>query len=224
MAEIKQLLKNNLIRIIINADDYGMSKNFNEGIIYCARKKLITSTTVLVNRLYVNTLICKYKLSIGLHLEFDYTNNSKVFGEIISKQYRKFLKIFERKPSHIDVHKQYSSNPKIFKQILELAKKEKLPIRSDKSFLNKKIEKANLRTTDKEVIWITYKKTMEIMKNLKNLKSGTYELMCHPGYYDPKSSSSLNKKRENDIKFLKSKIFQGWINKNNIKLINYNQL
>ena len=81
-------LKNKPLRIIINADDYGLSKNFNKGIIYCARRKLITSTTVLINKSFViKKPITKIKnLSIGLHLEFKDKNikNTKTILKIIN--------------------------------------------------------------------------------------------------------------------------------------------
>jgi len=97
-------------------------------------------------------------------------------------------------------------------------------VRSDQLLQNKKIKNAGIKTTDGGLIWITHRKPIEIMNDLNKLRDGTYELICHPGYYDPKSDSSLNKDREDDIKFLSSNKFQNWIKVNKVKLINYNQL
>ena len=97
-------------------------------------------------------------------------------------------------------------------------------MRSDQLLQNKKIKNAGIKTTDSGLIWITHRKPIEIMNDLNKLRDGTYELICHPGYYDPKSDSSLNKDREDDIKFLSSNKFQNWIKVNKVKLINYNQL
>lgn len=223
----KSKFKNKLLRIIINADDFGLSKNFNEGVIYCAERKLITSTTVMIDRTYVDkeTIIKIKGLSIGLHLEFKDIENIKNIEEAISKQYNKFLKIFGKKPSHIDGHRGcFVYNPKILIEVIKLAKKEGFAIRSDQLAQNKKIKNAGVKTTDSGLMWITYRKPTEIMNSLNRLKDGTYELICHPGYYDPKSNSSLNKERENDIRFLESEKFQNWIKKREVKLINYNQL
>ena len=221
--------KNRQLRIIINADDYGLSKNFNKGIIYCFRKKLITSTTVLINKPCVDEKpITKIKnLSMGLHLEFKDINikNTKTIKRIINQQYKEFLKRFDKKPSHIDGHKGcLVVNPKILTEVLKLAKKEGFAVRSDQLLQNKKIKSAGIKTTDSGLIWITYRKPIEIMNDLNKLREGTYELICHPGYYDPKSDSSLNKERENDIKFLESNGFQNWIKEKRVELINYNQL
>ena len=65
--------------LIINADDFGMSKVFNESILDLIRDGKIKSTTVMVNRgigdekKQIEELIELSKtlnLSVGLHLEF----------------------------------------------------------------------------------------------------------------------------------------------------------
>ena len=57
---------------------------------------------------------------------------------------------------------------------------------------------------------------------LKNKKSSTVELMCHPGYIDFEllETSSYNSKREEELKILKSLKLKKYI-KENFELIDY---
>lgn len=61
-------------KIIINADDFGASKEINNGILYLIKKKKISSTSVIANGIFINTYIKKLKninkkiFSVGVHL------------------------------------------------------------------------------------------------------------------------------------------------------------
>jgi len=85
--------------LIINADDFGMSKVFNDVILDLIGRNLVRSTTVMVNRIIddqkeqVDNLIDFSKnknLSVGLHLEFE----NKNYLSQIKSEYRKFREIF----------------------------------------------------------------------------------------------------------------------------------
>ena len=100
-----------MIKLIINADDFGSSAIFNEKIIDLLERDYVKSTTVLVDRVteiqqgQISRLINLYqdkRISIGLHLDFD---NSKPALNQIKSQYKKFVSIFGFEPTHLDVHK-----------------------------------------------------------------------------------------------------------------------
>ncbi|MDA3814885.1 MAG: ChbG/HpnK family deacetylase [Patescibacteria group bacterium] len=66
-------------KLIVNADDYGISSKFNSGIIELIEKEVVTSTTVMVKRNFVEagklmSVIKKYNISVGLHLELKKIN------------------------------------------------------------------------------------------------------------------------------------------------------
>jgi len=99
--------------LIINADDFGMSQIFNEVILDLIKKDLIYSTTVMIDRVTDNQkkqfdeLIALSKnknLSVGLHLEFRYSD----YPSQIKSQYNKFKEVLGFNPSHIDIHKAHS--------------------------------------------------------------------------------------------------------------------
>lgn len=213
-----------MLKLIINADDYGMSKLFNNAIKKTIETGIVTSATVMINRPYIDKKIKKYKnISIGLHLEIDF-NSIKDVEEEVLKQYNKFCDFFNQKPSHFDGHKGCIMNYGVLEVIVALAKANDLAVRSSNLEQNKILKQNNIKTTDGGLIWKTNKSAKEVLADLDVLDNGIYEIITHPGYYDSEAKTSLNKQRENDLHFLLSNDFRKYIDRRNIKLINYNQI
>lgn len=122
-----------MIKLIINADDFGSSAVFNEKILDLLEKGYIKSTTVLVNRVTesqrnqikkLTDLYQNKRISVGLHLEFD---DAEPALPQIESQYQKFISIFGFKPTHLDVHK---SHPGALETINKFAERDNLPVRN----------------------------------------------------------------------------------------------
>ena len=185
--------------LIINADDFGMSKIFNESILDLIRNEIVKSTTVMVDKItedqkeQVEELIKlskTMKLSVGLHLDF---KNSD-YGTQIKSQYDKFLKIFNFNPSHIDIHKASELKDSI-PLVANFCKEKKLPCR------NKGGNIEYFKTTDVPSFHGTTDRFSDIEDWIKSLEDGKYyEILFHPGIFDSNCKSSLNKNRERDIK------------------------
>ena len=64
------------MKLIINADDFGLSDSVNRGIVECYQKGLISSTTVMMNTPYTEKAIelaKKHKIkNLGIHLNLTY--------------------------------------------------------------------------------------------------------------------------------------------------------
>ena len=139
-----------------------------------------------------------------------------ITGEI-EKQYKKFISIFKFKPSHIDLHKSiYVQEASPF--IQKFCKKNNLPSR------NHNIPPLFAKMTSNPVINGTKLAIEEIKNKIEQFSEGeSYEILLHPGEYDPKCESSLNEKRKEDYeKAIKiSNIIKG---QKNIKLISYKEL
>lgn len=61
--------------LIVNADDFGLNKEINEGILYCFKKGVITDATLLLNHPYTEhaaELAKKNKLPVGIHFNLTY--------------------------------------------------------------------------------------------------------------------------------------------------------
>lgn len=203
-------------RLIINADDYGISKNFNKGILELIEKRIVTSTTVMVKRKFIKSKdLLKHKnISIGLHLELSLETPTKE----VENQIKIFRKLFGRFPSHLDSHKYFHLLHGNFPKVLKIAKKYKLPVRSASPIDRKMMRQAGIKTPDQFISWHPNRKE-KLFHNLKNAKGKIIELLCHPGYFDSKSGSSYNKQRKAELMALKSRQF-----KNSIKDFELNHL
>ncbi|MBU0953417.1 MAG: ChbG/HpnK family deacetylase [Nanoarchaeota archaeon] len=204
--------------LIINADDFGMSRIFDNVILDLIKNNLVLSTTVMVNRItdnqkeQVERLIALSKnknLSIGLHLEFE--NND--YTSQIKSQYQKFRKIFGFTPSHIDIHKAHSLKES-FSETAELCKERSIPLRNSGVRFN------GVKTTLSEAFFGSIEDFDKIEEWVKTFEDGNfYEILFHPGNYDPDCKSSLNQDRERDIKHIKR--LNAILRKNNVKAVSY---
>lgn len=210
-----------MIYLIINADDFGYSKIFNAKILELIKNGLISSTSVMVNWINdeqadqvkeLSELTKSHNISVGLHLEFSDEN----FKPETERQYGKFLSVFGFKPSHIDLHR-LTFLKEAYPIIMEFCKEKHLPCR------NHKIGFVDVVKTKNEVLSGTGKSLDELKRLIKNLKDGeSYEILFHPGAYDPNCKSSLNKEREVDAKNIEE--INPFLKEKNIKLISYNDL
>lgn len=212
-----------MIRLIINADDFGSSKLFNEKIIELLDKGFIKSTTVLVNRVtkeqgsQIKQLIAlngSKRISIGLHLEID---AEKPIRRQMEAQYLSFISIFGFSPSHIDIHKLVHSK-EVVEEANSMAENYRLPVRNHGI-------KANTKQTDYPAFscssWVM--KMGEVTGFLQSVKDGSScELITHPGQYDPASASRINREREQDYNVIVK--LQDFLKANNIQNISYREL
>jgi len=219
-----------MINLIINADDFGMSNIFNQEILDLIEKDLITSTTVMVNRGIENqkdqvkeliNVAKAHDISVGLHLELE----DSEFEPQIEEQFEKFKKVFGINPSHIDLHKAAifkDSNKDSYRNralgpIEDFCKGKNLPCR------NKGTKPKGIRTTDEIVLSGTHKDFSEIEEWIKGLEEGkSYEILFHPGKYDPDCKSSLNKDREKDVDNIIK--LNAILKENNIEKISFSNL
>lgn len=206
-------------KLIINADDYGLSHKFNLGILELIEKEIVTSATVMVNKKFINPReLLKHKnISVGLHLDLSFESSAKD----IESQIRKFKTLFGRLPSHLDGHKYFHLLHGNFPKVLKIARKYKLPVRSTCPADRKAMKQSKIKTPDQYISWHPARKN-KLFKDFKNVKGGITELLCHPGYYDPEVIASYNKQRETELKILKSIEFKKTIA--NFNLINYYDL
>ncbi len=207
--------------LIINADDFGYSTVFNDAILALAKKGFISSTTVMVNWVteeqtaQVNELSDLAKaqtIGVGLHFEFSETD----LGQSIENQYDSFKSLFGFEPSHIDLHKSMYLDA-AYPTIIDFCRKHQLPCR------NEGVPANGVVRTHNPVMNGTAMNLDELKTTIQSFKDGeSYEILFHPGMYDPNCKSSLNKDRELDIKKIEE--LQPFLKENDIRLISYRDL
>lgn len=197
-------------KLIINADDYGMSPLFDKAIRELANTGIITSTTVLVDKkIDPAPLLDLENISIGLHLNIKESTSPE---DQIEQQISIFGELFSFLPSHLDGHRHCHIDPNNISAVVKIAKKYNLTVRSRFSEDRKVFQKNNIPTPDSFISWHPRRKHL-LFQKLKNKQRGITELVCHPGYYDKDCAYPYNERREEELNILKSKEFSCAIQK-----------
>lgn len=204
--------------LIINADDFGHSKTFNKVILELIEEELVSSTTVMVNRItseqdkQIKELIKlkeSHNLSVGLHLEVEGDD----YPFQIKHQFQKFKKILGFNPSHIDIHRVHSRMDS-YPHAVKLCRELNIPIR------NSGVSHEGVKSTSTEAFFGSIEDFSKIKDWIKTFEDGKYyEILFHPGKYDPDCKSSLNKDRERDVENIKK--LNLILKKNDIELTSY---
>lgn len=151
----------------------------------------------------------------------------EIFEEFKS-QLQKFVKTFNRLPTHVDIHHHLHDFRPFLEALAAIAKKHNLPVRWTRLLTEPEIRNAHkgLKTTDHfygnidpHTFW-----TEEVLRHLLfTLPDGTSEIMCHPGWVDDElcAISSLTIPREREYELFSRKELQKYAERLGIKLMHF---
>jgi predicted glycoside hydrolase/deacetylase ChbG (UPF0249 family) len=164
-------------RLIVNADDFGLTPGVSEGILVAHRHGIVTSTTMLVNRDVPRDLVARARdagLGIGLHANLTLgrpltrgpslvdaggvfvrdarraaarAKASEVEREI-DAQLERFEKIVGTRPTHLDTHHHVGLHVPVREVVLAAARRLGVPVRSQDAAARVRTRSAGLRTPD----------------------------------------------------------------------------
>lgn len=149
-------------------------------------------------------------------------------AEEFRAQFQRFVKLFKRLPTHVDVHHHLHDHTPFFDALTALVKKDGLPIRWTRLLAepNLKISRRGLKTTDHfygnldpHTFW-----TDEVLRHLLfTLPEGVSEVMCHPGWVDDElcAISSLTFPREREYQLFSSNELRRYIARLGIQLAHF---
>lgn len=208
-------------KLIVNADDFGVTNSVNQGIVHGFKNGIITSTSLMVNRPYAEEAAQLAKenprLGIGLHFTVYDDNNEILRGiekitvyltggasqlEKVKKQFldqiELFKKLISKMPDHIDGHHHVHKAPQILPFIKEFSKKYQIPLRA--------VGNTNFIDDFSDVSHPEYASVDNLMKIIKGLPDGVSELMTHSGYSSDelRKVSSMSGQREIELQVLTS--------------------
>jgi predicted glycoside hydrolase/deacetylase ChbG (UPF0249 family) len=140
------------IRLIVNADDFGFTRDVNEGIVEAHRRGILTATTLMANGAAFDDAVRLAKswptLDVGCHLVLvqgrSVANPSRelpaTLGELARALVRGKLPIYDEllaqvrrivragiRPTHIDTHKHTHLLPPVLEAIAKLAQQFSIP-------------------------------------------------------------------------------------------------
>lgn len=232
------------MKLIVNADDFGITRATNFGILDCLQNGILTTTTMMTNApatMHAIELTKKYDLPVGIHLvasmfhpltdcsswvKEDGTFDKQKFftqGDLVdTNQLRKewfaqmefFIEHVGKKPTHIDSHHHAHLQPVASEIIKEIADYYQLPVR-------------NIKTNYGEDVYFYhefYSPNVSVDVIADAIKhSDIVELMVHPAYVDQKliEVTSYNMGRLPEIDVLMSDEAKALIISKGVELINY---
>jgi len=226
--------------LIINADDFNLTRGVDQAILECHDHGIVSSTTILMTLPMppssVKALRSRPFLGKGIHLSLTlgkavnsktpFTLNRALLSHIrkiplkiaeqeYEAQILKFKRLLGDFPTHMDTHHHIHGHPNIFAAISRLSKKYKIPVRE--------VRGPHLfEDLDPKHHWTRSK----FLNCLKKLPFGISEIMVHPGYVDGalRKISSFLTGRDVERRFLRDEKLKGVLDDLNIKLINFSDL
>jgi chitin disaccharide deacetylase len=163
--------------LIVNADDFGLTRGVSAGILAAHRDGIVSSTTVLVTADPDRAQLAQARdagLGLGLHVNLtlgrpltrgrSLVDRSGAFlrdprraaavgdpREVraeIRAQVARFETLVGRLPTHLDTHHHVGLYAPVREAVLELAREHGLPVRSQDADARARARSAGLRTTD----------------------------------------------------------------------------
>jgi len=136
------------LKLIVNADDFGRSREVNQGIIDGHVQGIVTSTSLMTDREAFDEAVALAKahptLGIGLHLDLDrffkvqhgtgrlleYKDPQLPMSEIVRETEKQILQVLSTgiPITHLDGHHHSHLRPELFATVAALAAKHKIPV------------------------------------------------------------------------------------------------
>lgn len=201
-------------KVIINADDFGLTPGVTYGILYAHQNGVVSSTTAMVNTPFAQQSLDEAKrypdLGIGLHWVLDagqpiFSTQSSLtdrFGQFLKRELLvesakkqdlkdeleaqlELINEWYGSITHIDSHHHlHLDSPYAMEVVLQVADRHKIPVRASAQMEMK----GRVDSTDffYDRFYNEKNVTKENLLNiLSNLKVGATEIMCHPAFIDP---------------------------------------
>lgn len=164
-------------RLIVNADDWGLTRGVSDGILAAHRHGIVSSTTVLVTAPLDRELVARVRdsgLGVGIHVNLTLgtpltRGRSLVDGDgrfvrdarraaaratasdiraEVEAQVQRFESVIKRPPTHVDTHHHVGLHPPVREVVLEVACALGVAVRSQDPAARARARAARLRTPD----------------------------------------------------------------------------
>jgi predicted glycoside hydrolase/deacetylase ChbG (UPF0249 family) len=185
--------------LIVNADDFGMTRGINAGVIEAHRHGVVTSASLMVKQPAAGEAAglaaANPRLGLGLHIDLaewepvggvpqtryarvDVQDQAAVAKEI-EEQRALFLSLVGHEPDHLDSHQHVHFNEPVREEALRLANRLGVPLRNLDgriAFCGEFYGQRGEAQPYPEGVTLA-----RLMKLVDETRDGWTELMCHPG-------------------------------------------
>ena len=164
-------------RLIVNADDFGLTAGVSRGILAAHRRGVVTSTTMLVTGAIDRDLVAEARdsgIGLGIHVNFTLGKpvsrgrslvgadgrfvrdprrsaaaaTARDAGREVDAQVERFLVLVKRPPTHLDSHHHVALYSPVREAFLAAAARLGVPVRSEHESARAGARAHRLRTTD----------------------------------------------------------------------------
>jgi predicted glycoside hydrolase/deacetylase ChbG (UPF0249 family) len=203
-------------RLIVNADDFGLSAGVNAGIIESHERGIVTATSLMVRwpdakqaAAYARS---HPRLDVGLHLdlgEWAYRDgewravyqvvrddDATAISKEVERQLHHFRQLMDRDPTHIDSHQHVHRDEPARSIVMRIARDLQLPLRHFSAGIE--YEGGFYGQSDTGESFPELVSANALIVLLGRMRAGVTELSCHParGHRDFTSVYSLEREFE----------------------------
>lgn len=223
--------------LLVNADDFGLSRGVNEGIVHAGRFGIVTSASLMVRGPAARHAIeIARDLDLGLHLdlgEWAYRDgkwksryervpldNPQAVEEEAHAQLHLFRQLTGRDPTHLDSHQHLHHQEPLRAVAKKMATNCNVPLRefNDVGWCGSFYGQTGKGAPYPEGISIAY-----LISLLTMLAPGATELGCHPGQ-DPELASCYRLERLAEVRTLCDPAVRRTIEEQGIRLVTFEEL
>jgi predicted glycoside hydrolase/deacetylase ChbG (UPF0249 family) len=210
--------------LIVTADDFGMSRGVNRGIIEAHRAGILTSASLLVDAAASDDAAALTRdwptLSVGLHLNLDRHGPEAVPREL-ERQLARFMALVGTAPTHVDSHHDVHHDPRVLPHVLAWARETSVPVRGHSGIRHLSAFYGQWGG-ETHVEQISVEGLLRLLDT--EVGEGVTELTCHPGYVDPDLVSSYTTEREVELETLCHPRVRGAVVANHIHVLGFADL
>ena len=215
--------------LIVNGDDFGLSRGINRGILTAHRRGILTSASLMVDAPWGEEAAELSRtapaLSVGLHADLDRVlagdGGPAALREALQAQFARFGEVMGRPPTHLDAHHNTHRDARALPHFRELARRHRLALRehSGVRYFSKFYGRWAGSTHLEQI-------TAESLAGMlaTDIGNGITELSCHPGYLDPQTPTGYRLEREAELRALCDPLVRRVLTGQSIRLISYHDL
>jgi len=219
---------------VVNADDFGMSRGINHGILEAHQRGIVTSTSLIVNMPFsLEAAILGRtvpEMSVGLHVNLtgESADPAAAVSDFVDyrleleQQLRCFRRLMGCLPTHLDAHQNVHRDPRLLPLFLELAGRYEFPLRGYSGVRYFSSFYGQWDDGETHLEQISVESLSQMLET--EFGEGITELSCHPGYVDEGFPSFYCREREAELQTLSDPSIKRKIAELGIQLISFREV